>query len=390
MKKLSTCVSMMVLLLVLTVISSCKNKYEEPAITSDSGSTSFTEVNTASPTTESSTTTAPENDTTTYEIDDNVSDDIIIDSTLGDAIRKELGYDTDAVLRIADLEQIMYLSVFETPINSVKGISLLKNLRELRISSGFITDISELSLLEELVYVDISNCYITEIPDFSNCKNLESLYLSNNLIKSIEPLRNITSLKYVNVDTNRITSLSPLSDNKNIIFLILDNNCILDYESIKDNKGLINAIDEGSQGKYSQFIDAENKAKEIVAGLPTGISELEKEKLLYQYIIDHMEYDDSNRPMRAFGYDGLLLGKGVCGEYADAFCLLANHAGIEAYVCTSDTHAWNIVKSDGKYYHCDTLWDEPEDYWRYFNVSPDFILNEPDHIYDLQRFPFWK
>ena len=49
--------------------------------------------------------------------------------------------------------------------------------------------------------------------------------------------------------------------------------------------------------------------------------------------MESMVYDESMRPAHAYGYAGIVEGKGVCGDYAEMFCLLANHAGIEAYVC---------------------------------------------------------
>ena len=59
----------------------------------------------------------------------------------------------------------------------------------------------------------------------------------------------------------------------------------------------------------------------------------------------------------------------------------------EAYECGSDTHAWNIVKIDGVYYHCDALWDENVDEWIYFNKSTGYIYNLPDRMHDLRRYP---
>lgn len=216
---------------------------------------------------------------------------------------------------------------------------------------------------------------------------LTTIYLANNLIEDISALNHIDSLEYVDLTNNRVNSIASIKDVTHIESLGIDNNCILDYALISDNDVLTRAIDNGSQGKYAQFLLTENKAKEIVAAFPKDVSELELEKIIYQYVIDNMEFEVVSVPTNAFGYYGLFEGIGVCGDYAEMFCILANHAGLEAYVCSSETHAWNIVKVDGKYYHCDALWDEVEEEWKYFNCSAEYILDTSDHIYDVERYP---
>lgn len=325
-----------------------------------------------------------------HELDINVESGIEMDLTLANAVRAELGYDSEQLLTYNDLENITYIGAFEEPITSLEGVSLLTNLTDIRISSGYITDISELNGLQSLNCIDIANCYITEIPDLSDCPMLTTLYLVNNLVEDISVLNDIDSLEYVNIAGNRISSIASIKDVTYIKSLSIDNNCILDYDVIQDNEAIIAAIDEGSQGKYEQFLAVENMAKDIVATFPDDISELELERIIYQYVIDNMEFEVVSCPSNVFGYYGLFDGIGVCGDYAELFCILANHAGLEAYVCSSDTHAWNIVKIDGKYYHCDALWDEVEEQWQYFNRSEEFILEIPDHVYDVKRYPSCK
>lgn len=322
-----------------------------------------------------------------FEADNNVEEGIEIDSTLAIAIRLELGYDNDVKLTCSDLESVTYLASFENPVTSVKGISLLKNLEELHLGRGYVTDISELAQLKNIRYIDITGCYITEIPDFSDCRELESLYLGGNLIEDISPLAAMQSLKYVNLDNNRIKRVESIKNVTSLEMLMIENNCIVDYSTLKENQSIIDAINNGSQGSYEEAVMLENKAKEVVDSLPDNLTELETEIELYKYIMNNMVYDESERPAHSYGYSFLIDGRGVCGDYAEGFCLLANHAGLEAYVCASDTHAWNIVKIDGKYYHCDSLWDDDAVQWNYFNKSTSYIYNVPEHTYDLQRYP---
>lgn len=371
-----------ILSVVIVAVTGCSiNKTDTPPVNTD-----FSTENTQT----ESRSESQEDENSEYPIDDNVEDGIVIDLSLANAIRNELGHDSDYTLTYSDLESVTNIGAFFEPINSLKGISQLVSLTSLSISSGNINDISELGELKNLNTIDISNCYIDEIPDLSGCINLENVYLTCNLIEDVSPLCGIKTLKYVYLTDNRISSIAPMAEMSNLIGLGIDNNCILDYESIKDNTNLIRAINEGSQCTYAQCIEVETKAKAIVATFPKDISELELEKIIYQYVIDNMEFEFTNKPASAFAYHGITDGVGVCGDYAELFCMLACHSGIEAYTCGSETHAWNIVKIDGEYYHCDTLWDEPEDEWIYFNVSKEYILTIPDHTYDTKKFPEFK
>ncbi len=328
-----------------------------------------------------------EMDILTYEPDKNVEDGIEIDLTLADAVRNELGYGKDEKLTYEDLESVTYIAAWEQVISSVKGISLLKNLEEIHIGSSYVSDISEMAKLEKIKFIDVTNCYIKEIPDFSECKNLSSLYLGGNMIKDVSPLTKIHSLKSVDLNNNFITSIEPLKTITYLEMLCIDMNHILDYRSIKDSVQLIKAYNYGAQGSYEQALQVENKVKEIVASFPKDLSELELEKVIYKYVKDHMVFDDSVKPPSVFGYCGIMNGWGVCGDYAEVFALIANHAGLESYVCGSDTHAWNIVKVEGIYYHCDALWDEDVTDWTHFNKSTGYISNLPDHAHDLLRYP---
>lgn len=322
-----------------------------------------------------------------YEADQNTENGIEIDASLASAVRNELGFEKEHCLTLEDLESITSLYIFDEPVTTIKGISLLKNLCDIRISSGYIEDISELAKLENLDTIDIANCYIKEIPDLSGCHALTSLYLSGNMIEDISPIADIPSLRYVNLESNHIRSIEPLKDVANIELLAIQSNCILDYASISDNSALISAIDNGSQSVYAESLDMENRAKQIVASLPDGLDALQTEAAIYKYVMENMVYEEAIRPAHAYGYSGLVEGKGVCGDYAEMFCLLANHAGIDAYLCYSDDHAWNIVKIGEKYYHCDALWDDDMAEWTHFNRSTGYMLNLPSHMYDVKRYP---
>ena len=108
-----------------------------------------------------------------------------------------------------------------------------------------------------------------------------------------------------------------------------------------------------------------------------GLSDYEKIKKIYGFVIDHMDYKDG----AAFGglFDahtvvGFVNGEGVCQAYAIGLYMLLDKAGFEArYIVGplikeygSIPHAWNMVKLDGNWYHLDATWDDDEPFWEFF------------------------
>ena len=322
-----------------------------------------------------------------YEPDKNVEEGIEIDSAFAGVIRTELGHDENQILTYEDLRSVTYLLVCGEPIPSLNGVSLLENLDEIHIDSSCISDISELGKLKNIRVIDISNAYVKKIPDLSGCSNLESLYLTGNMIEDVSPVADILTLRTVELSNNLIKSIEPLKNAVNLEMLCIENNCILDYGSIADCENLIKAYNEGAQATYEEALALENTVKEIVSSFPDNMSELETEITVYKYIMDNMYYNEANHISNSYGYRGIVEGSGVCGDYADAFCLLASHAGLEVYNCESSEHAWNIVQIGGKYYHCDVLWDDDSDVWTYFNRSTGFIYNVEYHQHDLNKYP---
>lgn len=92
------------------------------------------------------------------------------------------------------------------------------------------------------------------------------------------------------------------------------------------------------------------------------------EKLLYYHdaLIEKCVYSDTDLKSEQTPHGVLCKGKASCLGYAKAFALVLDTAGFENMIAIGGTdggtenHAWNIVKLDGKYYHIDLTWDDPE------------------------------
>ena len=120
--------------------------------------------------------------------------------------------------------------------------------------------------------------------------------------------------------------------------------------------------------------DLQIEIDKIVA-MTEGMTDFEKILFVHDYIVLNCEYDydllemlnNQNgrldgeiRSERYTEYSVLVNGTGICGSYALAYRAVLNAAGVECLYLSSEemNHAWNLVKIDGNWYHCDLTWDD--------------------------------
>ncbi|MBR3593379.1 MAG: hypothetical protein IKL44_01760 [Clostridia bacterium] len=127
----------------------------------------------------------------------------------------------------------------------------------------------------------------------------------------------------------------------------------------------------------------DKKVNDIVSTIPGDAPEVEKERLIYDYILKNSHYnlgakwngvceDNWN------SYGILVNGYGVCESYSEAFQTLCHRVGINCTGIVGDAgggHKWNAVKIDGDWYTCDITFDDPigsapdDAYHFYFNMT---------------------
>nr|WP_253199781.1 transglutaminase domain-containing protein [Clostridium gasigenes] len=126
--------------------------------------------------------------------------------------------------------------------------------------------------------------------------------------------------------------------------------------------------------------------------------ELQKEYIIYDYILNNTSYDYDNYLKNTIpdishtSYGALINGQAVCDGYSKAAKLLFNEVGIESGIITSSTmnHAWNYVKINGQYYNLDITWDDPvpegnKIRYKYFNLSNKKMAE--DHTWVVEKYP---
>lgn len=317
------------------------------------------------------------------------TDGLVIDAVLGKTIREELGRPENAVLTKDMLASVTTLTINDDKPVELTGLEYCINLADFYCNTSYLRDISILSKLPKIKYFAMGWGYVTEIPDISGLEYLETLSITGNLISDISPVAKSKSLKSVYLSDNRIKSIAPLKDVHTLTDLGLNNDCIIDWHTVENNDDIRKALKKAGTD-LSQCIEVEKKAKSIVAAtVNDGMDDLEKEYKLYRYIIDNIEYGVVHGLAKAYGYDGLIGGTGVCLEYAESFALIACHAGLDVIVCSSDTHSWNMIHLNGCYYHIDTLWDEGDEsnVPQFFNISTEIMMDTAEHSHDLLRYP---
>lgn len=157
-----------------------------------------------------------------------------------------------------------------------------------------------------------------------------------------------------------------------------------------------------------------DKIKEIFNNLiKSEMTDFEKELTIHDFLIKSSKYDYENYlnnsiPESSYTPYGLLFNHiAVCAAYAEVFMIFMTLSNIECHFVVGKTldsrgntfsnssiysgHAWNIVKIDGKYYHVDVTFDNPNRNnigmvnHTYFNVTDEFM--DYTHKWKLNEYP---
>ncbi|WP_025690424.1 transglutaminase domain-containing protein [Paenibacillus zanthoxyli] len=96
-----------------------------------------------------------------------------------------------------------------------------------------------------------------------------------------------------------------------------------------------------------------------------GMTEDEKVKAVHDWVVLNLKYDTTYTKYTA--YEGLKSGSAVCQGYSLLTYKLLKGAGIPNKIVegtawqdgVGQSHAWNLVQLDGRWYHLDTTWDDP-------------------------------
>lgn len=151
----------------------------------------------------------------------------------------------------------------------------------------------------------------------------------------------------------------------------------------------------------------DTKIEEIISNnITTDMSDRDKVKVLHDYIINNTKYDqnfcieeDKSKCTTTSNYKAdtaygvLFEGYGICSGYTDLMSIMLYKLGIVNYRVSNESHTWNSVKLDNKWYILDVTWDDPisddKDILTdtYFLITPEEDLKlEESHTYNKEIF----
>ena len=210
----------------------------------------------------------------------------------------------------------------------------------------------------EISYTNINNLDFVRI----NPK-ITSLTLEYDLLTDVSPLYD-TAIQELNITGNSVNNID-LASFPNLKRLCISGNYNLYTQDLLrycQDHNIIVDIDQ-------KDVDEINQVRGIINILDLeGKSELEKESIIYNYVIDNMKYNP--KTVMESNIDPIktaLTGEGVCVAYSEFFKALCNVAGINAFESTGfgkqnffnkGPHAWNLVEVEGQYYLCDPTWSD--------------------------------
>ncbi len=175
--------------------------------------------------------------------------------------------------------------------------------------------------------------------------------------------------------------------------------CLKFSDSVKTNTDsdgycteVSNTLKSSILAKKTAF---DSKTKSILSKIDPTLSDVQKEKIIYDTILKSADYNTSATWTKAVpndwtAYGVLVNGKGVCESYSEAFQHLCLMAGINCTVIRGDAggaHQWNSLKLDDEWYECDITFDDPINahlptvYHNYFNLTTQ-RMRELNHSAD--------
>ena len=195
------------------------------------------------------------------------------------------------------------------------------------------------------------------------------------------------------------------------------NNCLDDVKEIASNRNLLSNINNyvhpynsfnnieteyNNYGKITiklkhaytkeQITEINKKIKEIEKELfiDNKLSDVEKIKLVHDYIINNTTYD-SDRSDKGIikyksdiAYGPLFEHYAICGGYSDLMAIFLEDLKIKNYKISTDSHVWNAVNINGNWLHIDLTWDDPITSDKSNIIDHKFLLIDTKKLLEIE------
>ena len=215
------------------------------------------------------------------------------------------------------------------------------------------------------------------------------------------------------------TMKTPISLNKLPMHMDYDEFFLVWYSVLVDNPQLFMVAGDQDIGEFKYFRDGavrsfsvyycvdksdlpalkevyEDAITEALKVIDPYMTDYQKELALHDWLCRHTRYDYQIRQISQRSYSGIVDGLAICEGYSESFTELMHRAGIETATVygwvlpeeqfDNNSHAWNIVCIDGRWYYTDVTWDDTKPIrYKYFNVTTSQI--SADHVNGIGTFP---
>ena len=227
---------------------------------------------------------------------------------------------------------------------------------------------------------NIEPAKIVAVENKDNIYHIEGILNSEN-IAEINNFKNKTTL--ILNDTRGLSSeVLRQIDSDRVFFSVKGG---LDYEN----------IDKYNQDRYKERTMMSPKGLEKVVRyfervedeMDPSWSDTQKCMYAYNCLAVDMNYGENSdnilsKGTAARGLNGILYGELVCAGFAFTFQEMMNRSNIEChYQNQKDTHAYNVVKLDDKYYGIDVTWDN---YNKIDNKCGFRNFGQDEHFYEIE------
>jgi internalin A len=152
--------------------------------------------------------------------------------------RLKLPQGVKSLVDLKYLTNLEYLDAQQLGIANISVVSNLKKLRVLYLQRNLISDISALKKLTKLQVLSLNGNKLVSISALSSLTKLQRLYLRENSIVSITPLAKLTNLEILEMGVNSISKIDTVGNLTRLRLLSLDNNKINDLQALKGLTGL--------------------------------------------------------------------------------------------------------------------------------------------------------
>ncbi len=143
------------------------------------------------------------------------------------------------------------------------------------------------------------------------------------------------------------------------------------YDVFIDKGSNINYLAKGfiSKEDVLKYEDQINSEVQKIVAKTTEKNDYEKILTIHDYLVDNVSYDETISKDNIYNMYGAIVSKeAVCEGYAKAFKYLLDQVKIESVIIIGNasdsegktqSHAWNYVLLNNKWYAVDVTWDDP-------------------------------